>query len=474
MWDIRFSARVSHDISDVFDPIIRTTFRELDKASKYEELSDLKKSLLYLEASKKLTEIIVIILEQIDYSIHFRAQYDLLLELYQDLEQLHLLYDHCDGDYSKEARRVTQDKLDMLNLLKDKMKISSSEIDIFYICCMIRFIYWDREIRRDCADMITHGDVSEGVVKTLTEKEYAEQQEEYRRIYSQASKRDIISQPQAITEFIRHTETYLYEKTDEKGSHSPIIQYEHSQYDEKLQAIAGYIREGNRVFELIRKEEEAAAFLKCLITSYERLKNYCEEIGCREMITECISRITELKQEYLHTSYNEVEEHSKAEKSIRALLGFTRPGTGIYDVFLSHKSYDLDIAQDVYRFLKAHMCEVFFDRISLPELSRSEYKDAILQAIDHSKHFVVIISEAHLLEHLDYVDESDWVQREMDLFHSELFEGRKKDSNFVILVTDEVFGRITSQNKKNMDIKWRSYNLIRISEYKDQIINYVK
>ena len=62
----------------------------------------------------------------------------------------------------------------------------------------------------------------------------------------------------------------------------------------------------------------------------------------------------------------------------------------------------------------------------------------------------------------------------MDLFHSELFEGRKKGGNFVILVTDKVFDEITKHNKKNIDIKWRSYNLIRVRDYRDRMMSYLK
>ena len=62
----------------------------------------------------------------------------------------------------------------------------------------------------------------------------------------------------------------------------------------------------------------------------------------------------------------------------------------------------------------------------------------------------------------------------MDLFHSELFEGRKMGGNFVILVTDKVFDEITKHNKKNIDIKWRSYNLIRVRDYRDRMMSYLK
>ena len=455
-------------------PILQMKSHINEKAQKYEEFSELKKSFLYLEASEKLTEIIEIIIEQIDPQSSLRSQHELIIELNQCLEQLHSLYEHCEGDYSQKAREVTQSKLNAINRIKDMMMIFPHDNkDLFYICCRIRFLYWDREIRWDCADMITHGDVSEGIVKTLPESEYAEKQEEYRVIYTNAAKEPVPGQPKAITEFIRHTETYLYEQPATPKNQRAISTQAPSQDDEKLQAIAGYIREGNRIFEMIGQDEKAAAFLKCLITSYERLKNYCEEIGAREMTSECISRIASLKQQYMRFSDEDSKDHTKAEKGIRALLGFSRPGIGTYDIFLSHKSYDLDIAQDVYRFLKSNMREVFLDKISLPELSRAEYKDAILQALDKSKHFVVIISDVHLLEHLDHIDENDWVQREMDLFHSEIFEGRNKEGNFVILVTDNVFDEIKKHNKKNMDIKWRSYNLIRIREYKDQIMSYL-
>ena len=62
----------------------------------------------------------------------------------------------------------------------------------------------------------------------------------------------------------------------------------------------------------------------------------------------------------------------------------------------------------------------------------------------------------------------------MDLFHSELFEGRKKGGNFVILVTDKVFDEITKHNKQNIDIKWRSCNLIRVRDYRGRMMSYLK
>ncbi len=455
----------------VVGDILQINHRTNLKARKYDELSELKKSGLELEASEKLTEIIDIVARQIDPHISLRAQYEAVIELDRCLGQLNDLYDFS---YTPKAREVTERKLEALKQVGDALENAPQEKqDLFFVCCMIHLLYWDREIRWDCIDMITHGDLHDGIVKAVPENEYAEKQKEWRDIYLSADKEPQPGQPNVITEFIRDTEKYLYDKPAATRGKTRALSYIPSEKDEKLQAIARYIREGNRIFEMIGEDEKAADFLKCLITSYERLKNYCEEIGAREMTAECIARITELNQQYLRSSDGSLDGYTKAEKGIRALLGFTRPGTGTYDVFLSHKSYDIDIAEGVYRFLKSNMCEAFFDKISLPELSRAEYKDAILQALDKSKHFIAIISDIHLLEHLDRIDENDWVQREMDLFHSEIFEGRNKEGNFVILVTDEVFDEIVKHNKKNMDIKWRSYNLLRIREYKDQLMSYL-
>ena len=461
-------------IDKAIAPIIANLDRKKKKVQKYEELAELKKSHLDLEASSALIDILEIIATEIDTASTIRSQYELMIELDQCLGQLHELYDF---DYSPPGRAVAERKNTILGRLNQLIRaIDDNKQDLFDVCFRIRFIYWGRKIRWDYIDAHTHGDLSDGIIKAAPEDEAAELQREYREIYLSADKGSAPDQPKVIEDFILNTEKYLYEwpGTTSKQSRVSAPESTPSKYEDKLKAIAGFIREGNRVFEMIGEDEKAADFIRCLITSYERLKNYCEEIGAREITAECIARISTLKQKYLRLTDTQPPEHSTAEKGIRALLGFTRPGLGTYDVFLSHKSYDADIAQEVYQFLKSNMREVFYDKISLPELSKAEYKNAILQALDKSKHFVVILTDIKLLEPQEEMDENDWVQREMDTFHTELFEGRKKGGNFVILVTDEVFEQLAKQNKMNMDIKWRAYNLIRVRDYKDQIMSYLK
>lgn len=457
----------------IFAPVVESLNIIRKKELGYEEYDSLKRSHLYIKASDKMIELIRLTLDQVELNVDLRKQYKCFVEVDRCLKQLHLLYDECAGDYSAEARQVTQAKLDMLDRIHKLYDCrTDTEDDLFSICCIIRFIYWDREIRWDCADMITHGDVSEGIVYTLPKSDYAQKQEKYRSIYLDKRSTPLPEQSQVINDFIIKTAEYLYDSPSRTPISKPWSP-DAVESDERLQAIANYIREENHIFELIGEDQKAADFLKCLITSYERLKSYCEEIGAKELTAECISRIEILKQKYLSCSNDISEEHTLAEKGLRALLGFTRSNTGHYDVFLSHKARDFDIAQSVYKYLKRNLREVFFDRVSLPELSKSEYKNAILQALDRSRHFIVIVSHLQMLKAKKEEDESDWVQREMDLFHSELFEGRKENGNFIILVTDDVYMEIIDANKKNIDIKWRGYNLLRLSEYEDQILSYL-
>ena len=473
---LRYDSRSPGTFIRLITPVIERLKTKKEKTRKYEELSELRKSCLYLEAAAKLTEIINIILDGFDDSRTLREQYEPVIELDKCLKELHDMYGYVDGDYSKRARQVTQLKLDVLDRLSRILTDIPRDLnDMFYLSGMIRFIYWDREVRRDCADMITHGDVGAGIVHTLPKDEYADRQSVYRNRYLRAPKDKAASEPLVVADFIRNTEEFLYDKPKHTVDRERPERRYPTQSDERLQAIAGYIREGNRIFELIGEDEKAASFLKCLITSYERLKNYCEEIGAGELVAECIEKIALLKQRYMNCAGSDDEPSggTPAEKSIRALLGFSRPGTGEYDVFLSHKSFDIDIAQNVYQFLKSNMQEVFLDKISLPELSRTEYKNAILQALDRSRSVVVIVTDFELLRPQYDENAGDWLQKEMNTFHSEMFEGRKEGGTFVILVTDEVYNKATENNKKNMDIKWRGYTLIRISEYKDQLMSYL-
>ncbi|MCL2115189.1 MAG: toll/interleukin-1 receptor domain-containing protein [Methanobrevibacter sp.] len=100
-------------------------------------------------------------------------------------------------------------------------------------------------------------------------------------------------------------------------------------------------------------------------------------------------------------------------------------------------------------------------------MGEAEYRKAIMQALDMSDHFIVVISD------LEYLS-SKWIEEEMSTFHSEMKEGRKENSNFLFVVTEEVMETIICRNKKCFEIDYRRYEIIKISEFKEKLINYIK
>ena len=456
-------------INKISEVVARTYGNGQRRRKLYEEYSELLKSQNTLYASMKLTEIMDLILLELEDCMASERN-SLLMELDRCLEQTESLYRY---DYSPEARAAAEKRLKTLDRIYSLPELKQEDVDdIFSLACAIRLLYWEREIRWQCADTVTGGDVSDGIVKTLPESEYAKKQAPYRALFMETLASDDWKADcsEAETEYILHAGDYLYEQSQSQRREKPVLQTAETP-DEKMESIARYIQDGNHVFELIGRDEKAADFLRCLITSYERLKNYCDVVGARKISAECIERIAELKQRFLQSREEKISEATKAEKGIKALLGLTLPGSGEYDVFLSHKSEDEDIAGYVYGFLKSNLKEVFFDKVSLPEISKTEYRKAIMNALDHSKHFIVIVTK---IETLQDTKEKDWVKTEMETFHAEIDEGRKPDSNFIILATDEVYDQVVAKNKRNIYIDWRKYTILKTSEYRETLMQYLK
>lgn len=67
-------------------------------------------------------------------------------------------------------------------------------------------------------------------------------------------------------------------------------------------------------------------------TSYERLRKYSEVVGCLEICAECIERIAEINQQ-LEQINDTNSDNGVAESGLKALLGFSLPGTDDFDVF---------------------------------------------------------------------------------------------------------------------------------------------
>ena len=97
-----------------------------------------------------------------------------------------------------------------------------------------------------------------------------------------------------------------------------------------------------------------------------------------------------------------------------------------YDVFISHKSIDFEIAKRLYDYLISKSKKVFLSEISLPLLGSAEFMKKIDEAIEFSKHMIVICSEPQYLV-------SGWVESEWRMFINEKRSERKVGNFFTII-----------------------------------------
>ena len=230
-------------------------------------------------------------------------------------------------------------------------------------------------------------------------------------------------------------------------------------------AIADYLYKSSELFNLLREQQnQPLEFYSCLKMSYERLKDYCTIIKNNEIGAKTIEKIQEI--ESLIDSMEVTKNNSLESSGLKAILGIKEPSEGTYDIFISHKSSDTDLASKVYKFLKGNMIEAFFDKECLPKLGKSEYEDAILGALNNSRHFVVILSNIEYLK-------SGWVKEEIDTFAQELREGRK-DGNLLLLVTSNVMEEIIKTNKECLPLKYRKFEIMQINEYREKILSYIR
>ena len=98
----------------------------------------------------------------------------------------------------------------------------------------------------------------------------------------------------------------------------------------------------------------------------------------------------------------------------------------IYDVFISSKSEDYPIAEQIYDFLIAKGLNVFLASKKLDEIGEAQYALAIDEAIDQSNHMIVLASS------IDYIY-SRWIQYEWSIFSNDLKSGYKTGNLITVL-----------------------------------------
>lgn len=238
----------------------------------------------------------------------------------------------------------------------------------------------------------------------------------------------------------------------------------------KLHQIAEIMYRANQLFDEASAQVNTEELLKCRKMSYERLQKYCKLLGDGKLVEKCIEKISQLNEELRPAAEDEEDDiqkdHSKVTDGLRMLLGLKTNQTRNFDVFLSYKHEAMDIVRNVYHFLQGNLLKVFFDKATLPELSRSDYEDAIYQSIDGAQHLVLIITDLSQLK-------SKWIRLEYGTFLHERNEGRKKNSNVILLISAEVDRKIRQTNKVCLPIQLRGCECMLISSYRESILSYL-
>ena len=89
-----------------------------------------------------------------------------------------------------------------------------------------------------------------------------------------------------------------------------------------------------------------------------------------------------------------------------------------YDIFISCKSEDYDIAEKVYSFLTNNGFSVFLASQELRKMAKADYMDAISIALDSAYSMIVVSSKKKYLT-------SEYVKFEWSTFLNEKLSGRK-------------------------------------------------
>lgn len=130
----------------------------------------------------------------------------------------------------------------------------------------------------------------------------------------------------------------------------------------------------------------------------------------------------------------------------------------MYDIFISSKSDDYPIAEEVYTFLKDAGLSVFLANRELSKIGRAAYGEAIDDALDCAKHLIVVTSKA------EYVKNSGYVHDEWTTFREELRSGRKNGNILTILKDVEI---------ASLPIGLRNYQSLSFESFKDSVLDYV-
>ena len=130
----------------------------------------------------------------------------------------------------------------------------------------------------------------------------------------------------------------------------------------------------------------------------------------------------------------------------------------IYDVFISSKSEDYALAEKVYDFLSRNGLSVFLACKVLQKIGESEYAKSIDEALDHTRHMIVIATNVKNLE-------SKWVQHEWSTFSNDLKSGYRT-GNLLTILGDSI-------DKKQLPASLRHKQSFSFNSYCASILDYL-
>ncbi len=130
-----------------------------------------------------------------------------------------------------------------------------------------------------------------------------------------------------------------------------------------------------------------------------------------------------------------------------------------YDVFISSKSADYHLAEEVYNFLTANGLSVFIASEELKKIGEAQYADAIDEVLDNSVHMVVVASS------LDHI-KSKWVKYEWSTFSNDLKSGYR-DGNLLTILSGGI-------ELKMLPPSLRHQQSFHFDSYKNDILDYLK
>lgn len=129
-----------------------------------------------------------------------------------------------------------------------------------------------------------------------------------------------------------------------------------------------------------------------------------------------------------------------------------------YDVFISAKSEDYDLAEGVFEFLVGNGLSVFLANAELRKIGMSQYAEAIDLALDGSKHMIVVASC------IDYI-RSPFVHYEWSVFSNDLKSGYRTGNLLTILV-DGI-------SLRELPPSLRHHQSYRFDDYKANVLSFL-